>query len=103
MFSNAGDADGFVLIENVKIVDHPNWKASYYSQDIVGAKSYCIHEVIILRMPALSEEKEIDLEVCLNWGGDGKNRKSIKKKIGLKLLLGPNSAGTNFNQNEGKK
>jgi hypothetical protein len=80
LFSNAGDADGYISIEKVEVINLPDWKASYYTQNIVGAKSYCIHEIILRSMPDLQANNEVNLKIKLTWGGGAIQPKRIEKQ-----------------------
>jgi hypothetical protein len=87
LFSNSGDADGYISIEAVNVINLPDWKASYYTQKIIGAKSYCIHEIVLRSIPDLPESKEIHLKVKLNWGGAASQPESIVRTIGVSLKV----------------
>ncbi len=87
LLSNSGDADGYISIEKIEVINLPEWKASYYTQNIVGAKSYCMHEIILRGIPNLPDSKEIQLKVKLSWGGAASQPESIVKTIAVSLIV----------------
>jgi hypothetical protein len=84
LLSNEGDADGYVVIDEAEIINEPNWKTSYYSQTIVGAKGYHLHDILIRGLPNLATDTYADIRVRVLWGGHHEAT-MITKTLKIKL------------------
>ncbi len=72
LFSNGGDADGFVAIDAaaLRVVEHPEWRFSLDTQMIVPAHGFHIHDLVLRNLPVVPEP-DVSVRVQFSWGGAG--------------------------------
>jgi hypothetical protein len=97
LFSNSGNGDGFITIDEIQAINLPDWKASYYTQNIVGAKAYCIHDIVLRGIPNQEADKDIYLKVKISWG-PAREAKTIDANVTIKLTIVGEFAGGETNR-----
>src|SRR5207244_11098483 len=102
-FANDGNADAYITIEDVQ-ANGPSGPIScsfsFYSQDMVPAKGFCIHDLVVRNLPNDFPDTNGSVRIVFAWGGANREETRVDENIQVRFFssarasaVGTGSAG----------